>query len=570
MESENAARQFQIYNAASLGDKPRPRQRCMSTLRRPKFTGLFHDDDVTDSYWIREQAELALPPLGGIRHLSLIGEMRPAAPADPTSAGELGLGVFLDGREVATRPALPVGPFRFDLDLPASDTTSGHTLALQLIGAGGSNLLAWLGRVTGLGSLQPWRAQARNRRLRIQRIETDGDKGSSLGGEVLFDFSNRASPWNAAFARRFLKLGLNLTGYFRADLGIGESVRCMARAAEAAALPLALVDLKLPCKNPLSDDALAARLQPDNPYPVNVIHVDPPGMRDLDHHHGAGFRRGKYNIGYWAWELPEFPDAWIHFADYCDEVWAPSRFAAEAIAQKVPVPVLTMPHAISFARPAGDGRAKFGLPADRFLFLFLYDLNSYSERKNPAAVLEAFRRSGLAGSGAGLVIKVHNIAGNPADYERLRAATAELPNVTLITRTLSRREIYELEAACDCFISLHRSEGFGLAVAESMYLGKPVISTDWSGTAEFVTTTNGCPVRCSLVTLDRNHGPYAKGQTWAEPDVDHAAGWMWQLAQDRPLANQLGAAARATIEEQFSPAAIGARYRRRLEAIAGW
>ncbi len=550
----------------------------MSTRRRPKFTGLFHDEIVTDSYWIREQATLLLPPLGEISRLSVVGEMLPPDPADPTSQGQFGLGVFLDGRELARRASLPPGAFRFDLALPSSGTTAGHTLALQLIGAGRGNLLAWLGRVSGIGRLQPWRRQAGNRRLRIQRIEADGDKcGSlggakcgSLGGEMLFDFSNRASPWNAGFARRFLKLGLNLTGYFRADLGIGESVRCMARAAEAAGLPLALVDLKLHCQNPLTDDSLAGRLQSDNPHPVNVIHVDPPGMRDIDYHHGPAFRRGKYNIGYWAWELPEFPDAWIHFAEYCHEVWAPSRFAAEAIALKVPVPVLTMPHAIAFDRPAGDFRTKFGLPAGKFLFLFLYDLNSYSERKNPAAVLEAFRRSGLAGHGAGIVIKVHNIAGNPADYERLRAAAAELPDVTLITRTLSRREIYELEADCDCFVSLHRSEGFGLAVAESMYLGKPVISTDWSGTAEFVTAANGCPVRCSLVTLDRNHGPYAKGQTWAEPDIDHAASWMRQLAQDRPLAQKLGAAARATIEDKFSPATIGARYRQRLEAIAGW
>ena len=534
----------------------------MPSRRRPKFTGLFHDDVVTDSYWIREKGVLALPPLGGVKRLSVIGEVLAPDPANPTSAGDLGLRLALDGRAAAAHPVLPVGPFRLDLDLPAAATTAGHTLELGLTGVDDSNLRAWMGRVSRLDSLQAWRAQARNRRLRIARVEADG--------EVLFDFSNRASPWNAAFARRFLQLGLNVTGWFRADLGLGESARCMARAADAAGLPLALVDLKLPCKNPLSDDTFAARLQPGNPYPVNVFHVDPPAMRDLDHHHGAGFRRGKYNIGYWAWELPEFPDAWINYAFYCDEVWAPSHFAAEAIAQKVPVPVLTMPHAISFARPAGDCRAKFGLPADNFLFLFLYDLNSYSERKNPAAVLEAFRRSGLAGQGAALVIKVQNTAGNPADFEKLRAAAAALPGTTLLTRTLTRTEVYELEMACDCFVSLHRSEGFGLAVAESMYLGKPVISTDWSGTAEFVTAANGCPVRCATVTLDRNHGPYAKGQVWAEPDIDHAAWWMRSLVQDRSLGARLGAAARATIEEQFSPAAIGARYRRRLEAIAGW
>ncbi len=533
----------------------------MSLRHRPKFIGLFHDDIVTDSYWIREEGRLSLPPLRGVRSLSLIGEVLPPAPADATAAGDLGLRVRLDGREVSAT-ALPPGPFRIPVALPAADHPGGHTLALQLTGVAGSNLLAWLGRITGLGFLQPWRAQARNRRLRIQRLEADG--------EVLFDFSNRAAPWNAAFARRFLRLGLNLAGYFRADLGIGESVRCMARAAEADRLPLALVDLRLPCKNPLTDDTYAARLQAENPHPVNVFHVDPPGMRDLDHHHGAGFRRGKYNIGYWAWELPEFPDAWIHFSGYCDEVWAPSRFAAEAIAQKVPVPVLTMPHAIAFTRPTGDGRKKFGLPADQYLFLFLYDLNSYSERKNPAAVIEAFRRSGLAGHGAALVIKVHNTAGNPADFARLQEAAQSLPGTTLITQTLARSEIYELEAACDCFVSLHRSEGFGLAIAECMYLGKPVIATDWSASAEFLHAANGCPVRATTVTLDRNHGPYAKGQTWAEPDTDHAAEWMRRLVADRALAASLGAAARATIERDFAPTVIGARYRRRLEAIAGW
>ncbi len=537
---------------------PRPK----APRRPPKYSGLFHDETALDSYWIRELGLLRLPPLLGVRQIAVTGELLPETPADPTSAGPLGLRLSLDGTAGATHDPVHLGAFHFELPVPAGCPDTGHTLELQLQGVGGGNLLAWLGRLTGLGALQAWRHQARNRRLRIRRVEADG--------EVLFDFGNRASPWNPAFTRRHLRLGLNIAGFFRADLGIGESVRCMARAAAADGLPHALVDLKLPCKNPLGDDSLAARLQADNPHPVNVFHVDPPGMRDLDHHHGAAFRRGRYNIGYWAWELPEFPDAWIHFSDYCDEVWAPSQFAAGAIAQKLPVPVLAMPHAISFARPEGDFRRKFGLPADKFLFLFLYDLNSYSERKNPAAVLEAFRLAGLAGQGAALVLKVHNTAGNQADFERLRAATAALPGTVLLTRTLSRREIYELESSCDCFVSLHRSEGFGLALAECMYLGKPVISTDWSATAEFIDASNGGPVRCQSVTLDRNHGPYAKGQTWADPDIGHAAEWMQRLHRDRTLAARLGAAGRRTIEERFAPAIIGARYRRRLEAIAGW
>lgn len=529
---------------------------------RTRFTGLFHDEIASDSYWIRERGTLALPALKSSGELVIEGTLLPPADGDRLTHGELGLALHLDGQPVAHTARLAVGDFSFRLTLPAAAPAGGHRLELELLGVRGSNLLAWLGRVSGLPFLQAWRRQNRNRRLRIRRVLAQG--------EVLFDFANRSSPWNRAFAKRELQVGLNLVGYFRADLGIGESVRCAARAAAAAQLPLALVDLRLPCKNPMSDATYAAQLQTTNPHPVNVVHVDAPGMRDLEHHHGAAFFAGKYTVGYWAWELPEFPDAWVEFADYCDEVWAPSRFAAEAIAAKVAVPVLTMPHAMSFARPAGDTRSRFGLPRDRFLFLFLYDLNSYSARKNPAAVLEAFRRSGLAERGAALVIKVHNVAGNETDFARLQSIAASLPGTTLLTQTLSRADLYALEAACDCFVSLHRSEGYGLAVAESMFLGKPVISTDWSATAEFVTAENGCPVQCRLVELERSYGPYAKGQIWAEPDIDHAAEQMRRVAGDPALCVRLGAAARHTIEERFAPAVIGARYRQRLEAIASW
>ena len=103
-----------------------------------------------------------------------------------------------------------------------------------------------------------------------------------------------------------------------------------------------------------------------------------------------------------------------------------------------------------------------------------------------------------------------------------------------------------------------------------MFLGKPVISTNWSATAEFVNATNGCPVECELVTLDRHHGPYAKGSVWAEPSVAHAAEWMKKISRDPALAARLGAAARVTMETRYSPAVIGARYRRRLEGIAGF
>ena len=531
------------------------------------YAGLFFDEFASNSAWIRETARVHLPPLDGVDALVLRGEFRPHPDARRLETSAPTLNILVNGRPAGALTHLRPGAWELRVAVPAAGSI---TLTLRLGGTGLTNALAWLGRVTGLGPLRRFRAQNKNRQLRLATVATGG-------GEVIYDFSRRDAPYSSDYARRHVKLGFNIVGFLTAELGVGESARCMVRAADAAAIPTALVSLKLNCKNRLGDQTYAARLQEDNPHGVNVIHLDPPASRDLDHHHGRAFRAGKYNIGYFAWELPEFPDAWVPSLDFYDEIWCPSDFTARAIAMKSPLPVLTMPHAISFARPVESTlalRTRFALPAGKFLFLTLFDLNSYAERKNPRAVLAAFRQAALASEAlakeAALVVKVQNAVSNPADFAALEAAVRDLPGTVLITDTLSRADIYALEAACDCFVSLHRSEGFGLAIAESMFLGKPVISTDWSATAEFVDETNGCPVRAPLVTLAENHGPYAKGSTWAEPDPAHAAEWMKKLFADRALAARLGARARETIETRFSPAVIGARYRRRLEAIAAF
>jgi glycosyltransferase involved in cell wall biosynthesis len=529
--------------------------------RFTSYSGLFFDEFDPGSAWLREQGRISLPPLGGVSRLLIKGEFRAHPDARGSERGCPGLRILVNGQLAGEiTPANP-GAWELPVPVPPADAT---TIVFELTRVGLTNTLAFLGRVTGLGPWQRFRAQNRNRQLRLTGIATES-------GETIFDFSIRHSPYSPAYARRHARLGLNIAGFLTADLGIGESARCMVRAADAAGIATALVPLKLNCKNRLGDQTYAARLRNDNPHDVNVVHVDPPASRDLDHHHGPGFRAGKYNIGYFAWELPEYPDGWVSAFDYFDEIWCPSDFTTAAIAMKSPLPVLTMPHAIDFVRPTtplAQLRARFGLPTEKFLFLTLFDLNSYAARKNPAAVVEAFRRAALPSGQSALVIKVQNVAGNEREFTALQAKLRDLPGTVLLTETLPRADVYALEAACDCFVSLHRSEGFGLAIAESMLLEKPVISTDWSAPAEFVDDNNGCPVRANITQLTENHGPYAKGSTWAEPDVDHAAEWMRRLFADRTLGPRLGVAARETIQQRFSPAVIGARYRQRLENIA--
>ena len=191
-------------------------------------------------------------------------------------------------------------------------------------------------------------------------------------------------------------------GFLTADLGIGESARCMVRAADAASIPVALVPLKLNCRNRMGDLTFAGRLQETNPHGRNMSFTSTrrsPATSTIST--GAAFRKNKFNIGYFAWELPDFPDSWTSSFDYFDEIWCPSNFVTEAVSLKAPFSVITMPHAVGFTRPTASPRRCFRshVPAcrqDRFLFLCLFDLNSYTARKNPRAAIEAFRKSGLA------------------------------------------------------------------------------------------------------------------------------------------------------------------------------
>lgn len=532
--------------------------------------GLRKDDIQYDSYSFRNKFTVRFAPGTIEKNVFINGFVMPATKQRPETEGELGLRLTVNGVQTESFFPLRETHYNCGIDRPMVVTDEPVELTVELLGTGREDVLAWLGRITRRWPLpRPWRIrlenhrpQLKNRRVRVSQILCDE--------RTVYDFKHKQPLRINRREKRDHPLGLNVVGWFRAELGIGESARCMARAVAATDLGHALVDMKLPCLNRMGDDTYTTKLQSTNPYRVNVFHIDPPVSGDIDHHHGAAFRKDRHNIAYWAWELPEFPDAWVDACQYYDEIWCPSAFVRDAIAAKVPLPVQVMPHAIDFALPVGDQRPRFNLPTDRHNFLFLYDLNSYQERKNPHAVIEAYRLAFPHESGVQLVIKTQNPERNPEAYRQLKTALAGLKHTTLIDRTLSREDVHNLEAACDVFVSLHRSEGFGLAVAEAMFLGKPVISTDWSATAEFLNATNGYPVPVDLVALTETHGPYEKGQIWANPRIESAASLMQEIAANPEAAARRGKQAAADMREYYSPEAIGQRYARRLQATTLW
>ena len=122
-------------------------------------------------------------------------------------------------------------------------------------------------------------------------------------------------------------------------------------------------------------------------------------------------------------------------------------------------------------------------------------------------------------------------------------------------------------AACDCYVSLHRSEGFGLAPAEAMYLGKPVIATKYSGNLDYMTDTNSYLVDYEMQPIGEGNFPYPPDGAWAEPDREHAARLMREVFDDPSAAKQRGRQAAWDIRQTHSPDAAGETMERRLRFV---
>lgn len=362
--------------------------------------------------------------------------------------------------------------------------------------------------------------------------------------------------------------GVNLCGFIQGDFGLGESCRSMARILEAADIPYTVVDFQGVLNQRYTNEEFAEKISNDFCYQINLFDINGDGYPAFLETVAEDVRAGRYNIGYWAWELPEaVPKTWEAAYGMLDEIWACSEFTAQAIRKTSPVPVYTVPHVIEASADETLTRADFGLPEDQFLFLMMYDVTSVAARKNPQGAVEAFLRAFDKGDQtAGLVIKV-NAPRDWEDEEDLLRQWARLPQLYPLLDSYPKPVLNRLLALCDATVSLHRSEGFGLVPAEAMYFGRPAVLTNWSGNTTYMTPDNCCPVPYSIVELTEDHGPYKKGCHWAEPDVDAAAALMKRLATDKTYYDAVAQAGRRTIHGQFSPQALGKLVRGRLEAV---
>ena len=361
--------------------------------------------------------------------------------------------------------------------------------------------------------------------------------------------------------------GANLYGYFSAELGVGEMGRLVMGAVHDAGLPVAMTVEETMVAN-RTGHPLPGDLATEPRYPVTVLCANADMTKPAVRRHPE-LVVDRYVIGMWSWELSVFPE-WMtaSFADV-DEVWTNSEFCRAAVAVDAPVPVRAFPVPV---RDPWRGRPPEATPPSATTtFLFMFDYNSIFERKNPLAAVRAFGTAFADEDDVRLVIKSINGEKHQADREKLRLAVADDPRITLIERYLDQDEMDALFAGADCYLSLHRSEGFGLTIAEAMVRGLPVIATDYSGSTEVLTADTGWPVPCRLVPVGEGCYPYPPDAEWAEPSLEAAVGAMRAVAADPENARKRGMLAREHVLATRSPSAAAAWVTERLaEARRRW
>ena len=361
--------------------------------------------------------------------------------------------------------------------------------------------------------------------------------------------------------------GVNIVGYFRSELGTGEAARQLVSALDAARVPLLPVHGRVIPPNRQGHgfaqlDYTAAR------FPVNLICMNADMLGDFAAQAGPGFFDGRYTLGMWFWEVEQFPAKWLSAFDHVDELWLPTDHVARAVGalSTVPITKITLPVEMPPLLPAT--RAQLGLPAG-FLFLFSFDHHSVFERKNPLALVEAYTRAFAPDDGAVLVIKSINADSDRSSHDRLLAAAQGRPDVHIVDGYVTSAEKNQMVAACDCYVSLHRAEGFGLTMAEAMYVDRPVIATGYSGNLDFMDTHNSFLVDHRLVEIGPDAAPYPAEGSWAEPDIDHAAALMREVFEDPEMAAERGRIGGRAIRRTHSAEAAGEIMASRLEVLRG-
>jgi len=362
-----------------------------------------------------------------------------------------------------------------------------------------------------------------------------------------------------------------LIGYIDAQLGLGQSVRGLALAMERSGVQFSIYPFGIGVEGRRSAPYMPDRYDKETRHAVNIIEVATDELPTVFRHISEGHFSMSYNILRTYWELSRAPDVWRSHLQSIDEIWAPTVFVAESFRRIFDRPIIVVPPCVDILLPELDGRQHFGLRDEKFYFLFSFDYFSFPGRKNPLAVVRAFCEAFPKSSpSVGLIIKSSGLAGHFPDIkEQLRSASRNDERIEIINETMTRAEMLALIGATDCYVSLHRSEGFGLGMAEAMALGKPVIGTGYSGSVDFLTEETGYTVPFVLKNVRPGDYVHPEDQVWAYPHEAACSAAMVRVVNDHKERTVRALAGKAFVKERYGVPNVANIVKQRLNEIFG-
>lgn len=363
--------------------------------------------------------------------------------------------------------------------------------------------------------------------------------------------------------------GVLFIGYVEASLGLGESLRGLINSTAETGVPFAIYPFNVNVESRVAGPFREADYDTTGHYEINVIETATDQVPVVFQALQDWRTRRSYNILRTYWELPTAPPEWAPLLERIDEIWAPNDFVADALRPIFSGPVTIIPPCVEVDPDPALDRSRFGMQDDVFYFLFSFDYFSFPARKNPIGVVRAFQAAfPNMRDRVGLVIKSTGSQESFPEIKAVIAAAARLdPRIVVIDRTLTRAEIMSLIACGDSYVSLHRSEGFGLGMVETMAYGKPVIGTDFSGSTDFLSAETGYPIPCVIRPVRRGEYVYFDGQVWAEPDIDAAALAMREVFAGSARTKAKAAAGRAFVAKRYGRDSVGRQVATRIGEI---
>jgi hypothetical protein len=366
--------------------------------------------------------------------------------------------------------------------------------------------------------------------------------------------------------------GINLIGYVHSEDGLGQVVRNLVAAAAAVGLPHSAHS----SHNTPSSLLHQTAPEPGAPWAwdTNVFCFTADSLSGQLGLLPEGAMESRGSAGLWAWETDVFPERYHHAFDLVDEVWAPSTFIASALERTGRGPVVHLPMPVPIPTwQTSLTRQDLGLP-EGFLVLYVFSWYSIGVRKNPGAAIDAFTRAFGPEDGAHLVLKSLGGEDRMAEFEALRLRT-DRADIHFHDGPIRSGQLKAMIEHCNCYLSLHRSEGFGYTLAEAMALAKPVVATGWSGNLDFMDESTAHLIPADLVPIPEDVPVYGGSGRWAEPDIEAAAAAVRRVHDDPRGADAMGCRARAHLARTRSPAHTGrllaehaARLRRSRAALA--